>query len=802
MCVIQNLTVHNCTTHSLHNLLYNIKATAEYDKSYIHLFMEEVRSRRESDALGVIKDGKIVYYTYGEIEKMVRKMGMFMEHVCNEVKKGRDGGKSEDGCNVDSIDRRSADNSVENIKSVNRGDDSPAYTDYGKLFSNRSCVGIFINNCIEWTVTDLSLILTNKISTTIYATFGRDNVKGIIEQGNVKVVVAGVKEVEMLRNIKCLRAVIVVGKERGVEIDGVEVYYYDDVMSGLEDEHGIRKGMHGTDYAHKHNVGYSSTNYAHNRPDKTINNRNETHSNGKLECKMECLSDMPPLPASADDITTIIYSSGTTGTPKPIPLSHRNIYTSIFALKYGRSTNKFVGINAGDHHLSFLPLAHVMERLLLYCFLLINVKVVFYSGDRKKLMDDIRLVRPTIFCGAPRLWEVIRDGIYSKLGFMSRLLFKFLLFIKRRSVLKDVYTHEIADFFAFNRIKHMFGGRVRLLFSGSAFLDRDLKIFMESVLGVPMYEAYGLTETTGGVTTSTDKCGVGWPLFSDEIRIVDGELVVKGDNVCTRLEDDNYYGDDDKVWERWIEQEKMVYEQNMRTGCINVGGGDNEVKSSVDQERNSHKSVRMGGDSGITGAVNGNSICDSAINFKDGRTNRKNEELCTSSDKECDKTNTSAKNEEIYDNGTSLFQSTKWFRTGDNAIMVNGNIHIVSRLKNNFKTIQGEYIVPERIENVFKSMCTTFTDIFVTGDTKHSFVVALVMSENTSEEVQNEIQRIAQVKKKEGNLFGFEVPKHVYLVKSKFCDLEGCITASTGKLCRKGVEKMFLKEISEMMARG
>ncbi len=244
---------------------------------------------------------------------------------------------------------------------------------------------------------------------------------------------------------------------------------------------------------------------------------------------------------TGDQLATIIYTSGTTGEPKGVMLSHSNLTSNAL----GFSTDYEMRLS--DLALSLLPLAHVYERTIDYGYIFRGVPIA-YVEQPESVAQALVEVRPTIMAAVPRFYEktyanVIETG-HLTTG-LKRKIFDWAIRVAaeaapwraygKKASLGTNFRWRIADLLVYSKIRKGVGGRIRNFSSGGAPLAPELCEFFWSI-GLPVYQGYGLTETSPVVTFNSprrNKVGtVGLPIPGVKVRIADdGEILVKGDCV-------------------------------------------------------------------------------------------------------------------------------------------------------------------------------------------------------------------------------------------------------------------------------
>lgn len=197
---------------------------------------------------------------------------------------------------------------------------------------------------------------------------------------------------------------------------------------------------------------------------------------------------------SSDDLATIIYTSGSTGTPKGCCLTHGNIAAACQSLvSHGFQTD-----SAYDVYLSYLPLAHVYERVDgMAMSIWSGLPVAFCKVD--EVGEALKVYKPTVLCGVPAVWRKMKDKIQSKLDAekgIKRLVIKWAFAQRKRG-----FKRWLADLLVFAKIRNELGGDLRLLLSGGAPISPEIIEFF-SVAGLDLLLGYGLTETAGGISTN------------------------------------------------------------------------------------------------------------------------------------------------------------------------------------------------------------------------------------------------------------------------------------------------------------
>jgi long-chain acyl-CoA synthetase len=545
-----------------------------------------------------------------------------------------------------------------------------------------SSIGLYFINRPEWIIVDHACSAYSYVSVPLYDTLGPDAVEFIVNHASVQVIFCVPQTLSTLLSfaskLTSVRLIVVVGA-------------VDENMPSLQSTNGI-----------------------------------EVISFSKLQSEGQ-RSLQPFRPPKHEDMATICYTSGTTGTPKGVVLTH----SSLIANVAGNSLS--VDFGPSDVYMSYLPLAHIYERVNQIGLVHYGAAVGFYQGDNLKLIDDLAVLRPTLFASVPRLYNRIYAGIINAVkesGGVKERLFNAAFNSKRGALLNGKSPSPIWEKLVFNKLKDKLGGRVRFMSSGASPLSPDVMEFLRICFGCDILEGYGMTETSCVISVMDlgDKVigHVGSPNPSVEIKLVD-------------VPEMNYTSDD------------VPYPR----GEICVRG----------------YSVFKG-------------------YYKD-----------------------EAQTREVMD-------EDGWLHTGDIGLWLpGGRLKIIDRKKNIFKLAQGEYIAPEKIENVY-AKCKFVAQCFVYGDSFNSSLVAIVCVEpdvlkswaasqgikyDDLGQLVKDPRALAAVLAemdevgKEAQLRGFEFVKAVTLVLEPFT-LENGLLTPTFKIKRPQAKAYFAKEIADMYA--
>ncbi|KAL3078799.1 hypothetical protein niasHS_014581 [Heterodera schachtii] len=275
--------------------------------------------------------------------------------------------------------------------------------------------------------------------------------------------------------------------------------------------------------------------------------------------------DHPPKP---NDTYIVCYTSGTTGTPKGVLLSHTNVLSNLAALSL--LLERFMPELMDPHGsiISYLPLSHMFEQCAHWIALSFGFRIGYFSGDIANLSDDMKLLKPTLFPVVPRLLNRFNDTMKSLVARSSpfkQWLFRLAYAQKLALLRKGIVTNRsIWDRLVFSKIQQQLGGKVRLIVTGSAPIAPEVLQDLRIAFGTTIIEGYGQTECTAMVTVTwpgdVDGGHCGAPAACSLVKLADvpelnyftsdrkGEVLVKGPSVTK-----GYYRDAEKTAELFDE---------------------------------------------------------------------------------------------------------------------------------------------------------------------------------------------------------------------------------------------------------
>ncbi|EAX86836.1 AMP-binding enzyme family protein [Trichomonas vaginalis G3] len=303
-------------------------------------------------------------------------------------------------------------------------------------------VGIYSHNCLYWQIGQYAAHLLGAVCVPVYDSLGAGAASYIVNHAECKVVIAHTTKLESALHIleepnTPLKNIIVIGNE--VPAEHSNIYTCDQILE-----------------------------------------------NGKK------VTDFKPYPVVPTDVAIIMYTSGSTGTPKGCVLTHRNIIAGGTGL-----ADSNVSITKSDTYISFLPLAHIYELASQTCFLAQGVRIGFYTGNIRNIMDDLQALRPTMMLVVPRVFNKIAETMNQKINKLPtpmRLLIRGALKLKEDALFNDKPTSLLIDNFIFSKFREALGGKIRLIVSGGAPILPEVYNFLRAAITPNIIQGYGLTE--------------------------------------------------------------------------------------------------------------------------------------------------------------------------------------------------------------------------------------------------------------------------------------------------------------------
>ncbi|KAH9890055.1 acetyl-CoA synthetase-like protein [Cubamyces lactineus] len=343
-------------------------------------------------------------------------------------------------------------------------------------------VGIWSKNCPNWLIVDLAMQAYGKVVVPLYDTLGADSVEHVVNHAELTIVFAAPDHIPFLLTVvpklRTLRMI--------VSLESLE-----------DDQKRVLSAWANT-------IGVAF---------KDITEVEEFGRNN--------MEDV--VPATSDTLATICYTSGTSGVPKGVLLTHGNMAAAVYAYLHG------IEVEEDRVTMAFLPLAHIYERIVELSIVALGKSIGYTTGDPTRFLEDIQILKPHFVPLVPRVVNRLYQSIVvaGDAPGLKGALFRQAIATKLHNLrASGKLTHPLWDRLVFKKISGVLGGRLKVVACGSAPLSANIAEFLKVALLADFCEGYGMTENSGCCTTGwphdpTSGGAVGSPVATAEIKLVD-----------------------------------------------------------------------------------------------------------------------------------------------------------------------------------------------------------------------------------------------------------------------------------------